>query len=115
MCNINQSITLCESRNSQLSWCKRCKAYSLIHNSCCASFQKDELLYFRSILEGLSEEDYHLERNGNEYVIIRNKNTAVGMCLTPEETQEIIHMINKAETLAEAFEIVYSPKTIQDE
>jgi hypothetical protein len=70
---------------------------------------------FKSILENLTPSDFNFSINGNEYVIIRNAQSAVGLCITMQESTDLIKMINKALTLTEAFEIIYSPKPICDE
>lgn len=107
MCSINESITLSESLNSQLSWCKCCRTFSLIHNSCCASFMQLELQQFKQTLDNLGTQDYRFLIMNQWYVVVKNPDTCVGFCLTKNETDSLLAMIDEALVLYEAFHIIY--------
>lgn len=108
MCSIEQSIVLSEAKNAQFTWCKCCKVYSLVFNNCCSSFTQDELKEFQSALSQLTDLDFRFQMLNQWFVILKTKNTRVGMCLTQEDTQILSEMIVKALTLQEAFDIVYN-------
>lgn len=107
MCQVNQYITLSETKHCQVTYCKTCKTFSLTFKSCCASFTQPEFNGFRQILEGLTERDYHYDLIGEEKAIVKNPYVCIGFCLTQEETKMIIEAIRESQTLFEAFHIIY--------
>ncbi|WP_394342257.1 DUF6686 family protein [Reichenbachiella versicolor] len=115
MCVINENIILSESKDIQISWCKKCQSYTLIHKSSFATFNSEELKHFKSTLEELKHTDYKFSKNGNRHVLIRNAKTAIGIFITEVEKQELLNGIRKALTLSELFEIIYSPNSVSDE
>lgn len=107
MCNLSQHIILSEVPNGQISWCKGCRTYSLIYNSCCLSFSGEKLILFREVLLGLSEEDFIYNFFGRRMVLLKNQYALSGICLSREEVDLLEQMIGEALTIKEVFELVY--------
>jgi len=108
MCHTDQFITLSESDCATISWCKGCKTFSLIYNTCCASFTEPELTQFRDLLDNLQPENYHLHALGKDRTIIRCPNAWVGFCLAKDDVSAMIELISEACTVFDAFRVIYS-------
>lgn len=107
MCTYSQHIILSESDNAQVSWCKGCQGYSVIFNSCALSFSAFELGHFRNILKSLSERDFHYDFPGGRQVLIKNHGASLGICLTQKQVDNLEQLIAEAQTVVEAFKIIY--------
>ncbi len=108
MCINNNQLSLIEQDQCQITYCKGCKTFSLVFNSCCASFTKKELKQFRETLEGLRDSDYQFNYMDNQNAIVVKPNLYIGFCLSREETQLLHQSIMEAETLFEAFGVIYN-------
>ncbi|MEM9859608.1 MAG: DUF6686 family protein [Bacteroidota bacterium] len=108
MCSTCEPIVLTEYGNGQISWCKRCKGYSLVFNSCCLSLTHYELVEFRDILGELADEDFTYEVNGKYHVIIQNPRYNIGLCLKPRQVETLRSMIQEAIAVNEVFSIIYN-------
>lgn len=107
MCEIKNHILLSESSNSQITWCKCCRSFSVIYNSCGASFMEQELIQFNQVLKNLRIEDFSYEIKGNLHAIIKNPCSYVGFCLTKNEVGDLISLIDESLTVYEAFQVIY--------
>ena len=107
MCAIDDFVVLAQSENAQITYCKQCKSFSFTFKSSCASFTTSELDQFMKMLETLSPVDYNYHMMGKAMAIIRNSMSSLGLCLTPDDTQELIGVIRESQTLFEAFEVIY--------
>lgn len=107
MCHSNEHITLSESKNCQISWCKGCKSYSVLYKSCCLSFIQDEIAQFRDMLANLQESDFNYEFLGHQHAIVKNKYTYMGICLAKNDVDNLLGTVNRAISLNEAFQIIY--------
>ena len=108
MCSLNQSISLSESKNAQITWCQCCKVFSLNYNSCCSSFSEDQLDQFKHVLMSLAEHDFKFYFNNEWHVILRTSAHSAGFCLKQEDVENIRTLINKAQNMYEAYQILYS-------
>lgn len=107
MCNYSEHIILSQTEHTQISWCKGCKSYSLIYHNCALSFSPRELKQFRSMLRGLTEQDYHYDFMGKQMVLIKNQYGFMGVCFTEEEVDSLLGLISEALTMNEVFGIIY--------
>ncbi len=107
MCTTEGYITLSETQDCQITYCKRCKSFSLTYKCCCASFSAAALDHFRQILGYLKKEDFHYDLIGEPKAIVKNPNANIGFCLSIEEVTSLTLSINEALTLFEAFHILY--------
>jgi len=107
MCETNQYITLSESQQCQITYCKCCKAFSVTFNSCCASFSWVELIEFRTILESLIPEDFQYQLMGKSMAIVKNPFICIGFCLTEADVEELVGALKESEVLFDAFHVIY--------
>lgn len=107
MCLIEQQITLCESEEGRVSWCKCCKMYSLAYRSSCVVFDKKEYGQFLLLLQSLQLQDFRYHLSGEDQVLIKNPAAKIGFCLTRPEVSELIQMMEAAFSISEAFQIIY--------
>lgn len=107
MCLQSNHIVLTESANGQVSWCKGCKNYSVIYNSCCFAFTDKELLKFKAVLEHLSPDDYHYHFLDDTFVIIKHERTNMGITLRKNETKQLIALLEESLTIKEVFSVLY--------
>lgn len=107
MCAIDEYIVLSESECFQITYCKKCKSFSLAYKSCCSSFSAPELDQFGQIVASLREVDFHYRMMGKMMAIIKNPFVSIGFCLTVEEAQELDLAIRESLALYEAFHIIY--------
>jgi hypothetical protein len=108
MCQRSEFITLTETEEAQITWCKSCKTFSLSYKCCCASFTEKELVQFCDLLEGLEDADFHYEFSGLPHTIIKNPCSLVGFCLSKNDTKELVKLSSEALTLFAAFRIIYN-------
>ena len=107
MCCSNQYILLSESSECQVSYCKRCKSFSMMFKTACASFTAVELEQFSIILEGLSHQDFHYDVMGTAKAIVKNPYVCMGFCLSQQEANVMLTAVNESLTLYEAFNVIY--------
>ncbi|MEM9337104.1 MAG: DUF6686 family protein [Bacteroidota bacterium] len=107
MCNTCNLINLSESRNSQISWCKHCKKYTLLYNNCCMAFNSREFKEFKSLLMNLKDVDYQYSFLGKPHVLIKNNRAEIGISLTRKDTAILVEMITEALSINEVFGIIY--------
>lgn len=108
MCYNNEHLSLIESTNAQISWCKGCKSFSVIYKSSCLTFIKEELKQFHEVLRKLRASDFHYNFFGEPQIIIKNEQARMGMCLNENEFSELKDMVGEALTMKEVFEIIYN-------
>lgn len=108
MCNTNEHIVLTESEDSQISWCKGCKNYSLIFRSFCMAFSDRELLDFKRMLCSLNPEDYHYDVLGSFHAIIKYDYSSIGISLSKSDTKRLVGLIEEAMAMKEVFGIIYN-------
>ena len=108
MCESSEFITLSETENCQITYCKCCKAFSVAYKSCCTSLLPEELQRFKYELEILDVQDFHYELLGTKMAILRNPHTYMGFCLTREDVNHLLSCISEAETMYDAFQIIYN-------
>jgi len=108
MCNISSYAILSETDNSQISFCKSCKNFSLIFKSNCISFSTLELEQFRAILGDLEPVNYSYSAFGKKVTILQNKKYPSGFCLSEEDVEELKESINQSLLVHEAFSIIYN-------
>ncbi|MEL7002034.1 MAG: DUF6686 family protein [Bacteroidota bacterium] len=107
MCCTDESVTLSETNDSLISYCKTCKAFSLSFKSTCASFTLQELNEFYEILDHLIDMDFYYEMGDKHYAIIKNPYVSLGFCLTREDVNDLKSVMNEAKAMYEVFHIVY--------
>ena len=107
MCAIDEYIVLSESDNLQITYCKKCKAFSLAYKSCYSSFSVAELDQFGQIISGLQDIDFHDQLMDKTVAIVKNPFVAIGFCLTIEEAKELDMAIKESLALFEAFQVIY--------
>ncbi len=107
MCKVNEHLTLSQSDESQITWCKRCKKYTLVFYCCCLAFDKSSLAQFRNLLSNLEEKDYNYTFLGKPHAIIKNHYAEMGISLTPEHVETLLDHIDQALSLNELFKIIY--------
>lgn len=107
MCSTDPNITLSQSEDCQITYCKGCRTFSLTYKTCCASFTIVELDQFRQILGYLKKGDFQYDLMGEKRAIVKNQYASIGFCLTIEEVSILKLRINEAFTLFEAFHILY--------
>lgn len=107
MCMIDEYIVLSESDNLQITYCKKCKSFSLAYKSCCSSFSASELDQFGQIIASLGRIDFRYQIMGKTMAIIKNPYVSIGFCLTIEEAEELDVAIRESLVLYEAFHIIY--------
>lgn len=107
MCAIDEYIVLSESEDLQITYCKKCKSFSLAYKSCCSSFSSSELDQFGQIVASLRELDFHYHMMEKMVAIIKNPFVNIGFCLTVEEAQELDLAIRESLALYEAFHVIY--------
>jgi hypothetical protein len=108
MCFESDHITLSAKNRCQISYCRSCKSFSLIFRSSSASFLFDEMRQFKWLLVNLTDRDFQYNFFNEPHAILRTQNSFIGFCLTKPETREIIEAVSEAETLYEAFHIIYN-------
>ena len=109
MCTTAEHIILTENEHGQVSWCKVCKSYSIIFNTCCLSFTHYEMVEFKNMLGQLDRPDFTYEFNGKSHAIIHNSTAYMGLCLTHRQTESLKSMIHEALAVNEVFSIIYNP------
>jgi len=107
MCQGSNHIVLTETSNAQISWCKGCKNYSIIFNSCCFGFNHEELLGFKQVLHRLTDDDYHYSFMDTKYAIIKRDRSSLGVTLSKNDTEAFISLIDEALAMKEVFGIIY--------
>lgn len=107
MCESDSYITLTETENCQITYCKECRAFSIAYSNCCASFTPGELNGYKQVLESLHDRDYHYNLLGRNMAIVKNPHVCVGFCLDKNNVKELLGAIREAETLFEVFKIIY--------
>ena len=107
MCQNSSFVTLTESEDSQITWCKGCKTFSLSYKCCCASFTEKELIQFNELLKGLESLDYSYQFMGKPHTIIKNPCAYIGFCLSEKDTKKLESVTSEALTMFEAFRIIY--------
>jgi hypothetical protein len=107
MCIYSQHIILTEIENAQISWCKGCRSYSLIFNSCAMSFTKSELEQFKEVLASLTEADFHYDFLGERQVLLKNQFGYMGICLTQRQVYDLEQLVAEALEMNEVFQIIY--------
>ncbi|MEM6830385.1 MAG: DUF6686 family protein [Bacteroidota bacterium] len=108
MCQKSQYLTLTETENCQINYCKLCKTFSIAYKTCCASFTAAELSQFVNVLENLTEKDFIYDFMGNKTTIVKNSMAFIGFCLTQDDVAYLIQSIRESETLFDAFQIIYN-------
>ncbi len=108
MCQTSQFLTLSESVDSQITWCKGCKTFSLAYKCCCASFTEKELIQFNELLRGLQEADYNYQFNNTPHTIIKNPSAHIGFNLTQSDTKALVNLSNEALAIFQAFKVIYT-------
>lgn len=107
MCQIDEYIVLKETEKLQITYCKKCKSFSLAFKSCCSSFSVSELDQFGEIVGSLQPVDFQYNMMGKMMAIIKNPFVSIGFCLTVEEAHDMNEAIKESLTLFEAFEVIY--------
>ena len=107
MCQTSQFITLTETKNSQITWCKGCNTFSISYKCCCASFTEKELKHFNQLLRGLRPVDHNYEFMGRPHAIIKNARTQVGFCLTQKDSTKLGELTSEALEIFQAFKVIY--------
>lgn len=107
MCTYSQHIILTKTEKAQISWCKGCRSYSLIYNSCALSFTKTELKQFKEVLTRLTEADFHYDFLGQRQVLLKNQFANMGICLTQRQVYELEKTMAEALEMNEIFRIIY--------
>ncbi|MEM9389020.1 MAG: DUF6686 family protein [Bacteroidota bacterium] len=108
MCTNAEHIILTEHEHGQVSWCKACRSYSIIFNSCCLSFTHYEMVEFKNMLGHLGTPDFTYEFNGKLHAIVQNPTVCMGLCLTHCQVKSLKSMIHEALTVNEVFSIIYN-------
>ncbi len=108
MCNTDNHIVLTESDNTQISWCRGCKTYSMLFKCCCVSFTQQEIESFQRVLNNLHERDFTYFFLGEEHALIQNHCSNTGLCLTRNDAENLKELIHEALTVNEAFSIIYN-------
>lgn len=108
MCDRSQHIILTETINAEISWCKECKTYSLIYNSCCIACSKNDLLQLKEVLHNLTDADFYHDISGEKQVMLKNHFACMGICLTMKGAASLKRMIGEALTVNEVFQIIYN-------
>ena len=107
MCYATDHIILTESDNAQISWCKGCKSYSLVYNSCCLSFTETEIIQFKELLLGLNQSDFHYSFFGQPHALLKYDFVRFGVALKQSDIKSLINLIREALTVNEIFGIIY--------
>lgn len=107
MCDFEPYVTLHQSKDTEIIFCKCCKSFSMIHRSTCASFNAAELRHFKEILESLRAPAFHYKVQDEAKAVVMKPKVNVGFCLSEPEVVGLIDGINESLTLFEAFEIIY--------
>ncbi len=108
MCTLDKTISLSESKNAQITWCKCCRYFSLAYNSCCSTFTEEQLEEFKSVLYNLEDYDFKFYFIGDWHVILRTSPHSTGFCLKMDDVDQLTTMITKAQNMYEAFSIIYA-------
>ena len=99
MCQIDEYIVLKETEELQITYCKKCKSFSLAFKSCCSSFSAAELDQFGEIVGSLQPIDFQYHMMGKMMAVIKNPFVSIGFCLTVEEAEEMNEAIKESLTL----------------
>ncbi|MEL6535625.1 MAG: DUF6686 family protein [Bacteroidota bacterium] len=108
MCHYSQHIFLAETFNAQITWCKVCQSYSMVYNNCALSFNQRELVQFKKMLGKLTCQDYNYSLMGEQKVMIKNQKSAMGVCFSADEVEELKSLISEALTMNEVYGIIYT-------
>ena len=108
MCHTNQSMTLTESDDLQITWCRGCNNFSLCYKCCCASFTEKELRQFINILQDIDITRYDFDFNGKPHVIIHRPCSYIGFCLNQVDIEVLIQEISESLNLYEAYKVIYA-------
>ena len=103
MCQTPNYISLSETENAQINWCKGCQHYSVIFNNCCFSFADQELATFQQVLRQLKTVDYHYAFKNDHYAIIKRNRSNMGITLNKDQTRDFIALIEEALAMKEIF------------
>jgi len=107
MCQDNSYITLIESPDAQITWCKACKTFSLAYQCGCSSFTEPELSQFLDVLKNLEQYDYVYQLMGEPHAIIKNPCSNAGFCLTETNVKRLVAYVSEALTVFQAFKVIY--------
>ena len=108
MCEVSEYLNLVESESCQITFCKRCKSFTLAYKSCCASFTAREMGQFKEVLQNLQECDFHYQLMGEEMALIKNPSVSIGFCLSRRDVRTLQMDISESLTLFDAFHIIYN-------
>jgi len=107
MCQIDDYIVLSETEDLQITYCKKCKNFTLAYKSCCSSFTAAELEEFGEIVGSLHPIDFQYNMMGKMRAVVKNPFVSIGFCLTVEEAEEMTIAIRESLALFEAFHVIY--------
>ena len=107
MCQENPYIILVESDIAQITWCKKCKSFSLAYMCGCASFTERELRQFHEALNDLQAFDFAYELMGKAHAIIKNPCSPAGFCLTRHHANQLRSYVAESLEIFQAFKVIY--------
>lgn len=107
MCSKEQYITLNETEEFQITYCRACHSFSVIYKSCCASFTLSEIGQFSQVLDSLTERDFCYAMMTDTFTIIKSPYSSTGFCLSRDDARSLYRAIKESLVLFEAFHIIY--------
>ena len=103
MCDYCQYLDLVETNRYRINFCKRCKAFTLTYQSCCAVFTQLELEKFHIALRVLTPSHYQHDFLGKRMAVIKKPEAPIGFCLSQDDTKELARAVAESLTHYDAY------------
>jgi hypothetical protein len=79
----------------------------MVYETCCIAFTIPEFVGFKKVLDNLDDDHFMPSHDSKETVFLRSTKGCMGICLTPNQVEELKNMFDEAAQMHEIFSIVY--------